>query len=144
MPEAKIGDILLYYEQYGKGAPLIMILGLGQDVATWGSQISQLADYIHLIVFDNRDSGKGSRCTESYTTKDMAGDTIGLMNQIKSPTLILVGANDELTPPCMAKEIKSEMPDAKLMIFDEGGHGLYWEIPDLFNNAVINFLANRV
>jgi 3-oxoadipate enol-lactonase len=34
MPKAKIGDIQLYYEEYGHGHPLIMVLGLGQDIAT--------------------------------------------------------------------------------------------------------------
>ncbi len=82
MPIAKIGDNQIYYELYGKGQPLIMILGLGQDIATWGLQISELSDYFHLIVFDNRDSGKSCRCTESYSTEDMAWDTIGLMEQL--------------------------------------------------------------
>jgi hypothetical protein len=35
MPGAKIGDIQVYYEQYGQGPPLVMILGLRQDIATW-------------------------------------------------------------------------------------------------------------
>jgi pimeloyl-ACP methyl ester carboxylesterase len=35
MPEAKIGAIQLYYEEHGQGPPLVMILGLGQDIATW-------------------------------------------------------------------------------------------------------------
>ena len=81
------------YEQYGKGDPLIMILGLGQDIATWGFQISQLSDYFHLIVFDNRDSGKSCRCTESYTTEDMARDTIGLMDHLEISQAHILGVS---------------------------------------------------
>ncbi len=93
MPKAKIGDIQIYYEQYGKGEPLIMILGLGQDIATWGFQISRPSDYFHLIVFDNRDSGKSCRCTESYTTEDMAWDTIGLMDQLEITRAHVLGTS---------------------------------------------------
>ena len=71
-------------------------------------------------------------------------NTKGRLNKIKKPTMIMVGGNDELTPPSMAKELKSEMPNSKLLIFDEGGHGLYWELPLLFNKAVLDFLSSPV
>jgi pimeloyl-ACP methyl ester carboxylesterase len=55
----------------------------------------------------------------------------------------MVGKDDELTPPNMAKELESEIPNAKLMIFEQGGHGLYWEIPQRFNTAVVEFLNSQ-
>ena len=82
MSEAQIGEIQLHYEEYGKGPPLLMILGLGQDIATWGFQVSELSNHLRLIVFDNRDSGRSSRCLETYTTEIMARDTIGLMDRL--------------------------------------------------------------
>ena len=65
MSKATIGDIELYYEEHGQGQPMIMVLGLGQDIATWGFQIEELSKHVRLIVFDNRDSGKSSRCKDS-------------------------------------------------------------------------------
>jgi pimeloyl-ACP methyl ester carboxylesterase len=82
MAEAKIGTIQIHYEEYGRGQPLIMILGLGQDVSTWGLQIPELSRHFRLIVFDNRDAGKSARSTEAYTTKTMALDTLGLMDHL--------------------------------------------------------------
>jgi 3-oxoadipate enol-lactonase len=82
MPKAKIGEIQINYEEYGQGTPLMMILGLGQDIATWGFQISELSKHFRLIIFDNRDSGKSSRCSEFYSTETMAGDCIGLMDYL--------------------------------------------------------------
>ena len=82
MPNAKIGDIQLYYEEYGQGPPLVMILGLGQDIATWRFQVPDLSQHVRLIVFDNRDSGKSSRCTKHYTTKSMARDVLSLMDYL--------------------------------------------------------------
>jgi pimeloyl-ACP methyl ester carboxylesterase len=49
MPLAKIGDIQIHYEEYGEGPPLIMILGLGQDTATWKFQISDFSEHFRLI-----------------------------------------------------------------------------------------------
>jgi pimeloyl-ACP methyl ester carboxylesterase len=93
MPTANIGDIQIYYEEYGRGMPLIMILGLGQDIATWKFQIAALSRHTRLIVFDNRDSGKSSRCTENYTTEIMAQDTLGLMDHLGIERAHLLGTS---------------------------------------------------
>ena len=41
------------------------------------------------------------------------------------------------------KELESEIPKAKLLIFEQGGHGLYWEVPELFNRSVVDFLNSQ-
>jgi pimeloyl-ACP methyl ester carboxylesterase len=95
------------------------------------------------------------RFTKNYLTKNSAAferqlnanvrhDTRNQLKEIKIPTLILVGKDDELTPPNMAEEMSSEIPNSKLLIFDQGGHGLYWEVPDLFNKAVLDFVKNQI
>jgi 3-oxoadipate enol-lactonase len=93
MPKATIGDLGLYYEEHGSGEPLIMVLGLGQDVATWGFQISELSKHLRLIVFDNRDSGKSSRCPDNYTTESMGQDILGLMNHLRIKKTHLLGTS---------------------------------------------------
>lgn len=93
MPKAKIGEIQIYYEEYGQGLPLIMILGLGQDNATWGFQISEFSKQFRVIVLDNRDSGKSSRCSEIYTTEMMARDTLGLMDYLGIERTHLLGTS---------------------------------------------------
>ena len=93
------------------------------------------------------------RLTKNYLTRNSAAferqlnanithDTRNQLGEIKSPTLILVGKDDELTPPNMAEKLSSEIPDSKLLIFGQGGHGLYWEVPDLFNKAVLDFIIS--
>ncbi|UCE52179.1 MAG: alpha/beta fold hydrolase [Desulfobacterales bacterium] len=91
------------------------------------------------------------RLTKNYLTRNSAAferqlnanithDTRNQLGEIKSPTLILVGKDDELTSPNMAEELRSEIPDSKLLICKQGGHALYWEVPDLFNKAVLDFI----
>jgi 3-oxoadipate enol-lactonase len=87
----------------------------------------------------SRDSDAFKRQIKS----NVVHDTRGRLNGITVPTLILVGKDDELTPIKMAEEMKSEIPNAELLVFEQGGHGLYWEIPDLFNKAVVDFLNGQ-
>jgi pimeloyl-ACP methyl ester carboxylesterase len=94
------------------------------------------------------------RFTKTYLTRESAAferqlnanirhDTRNQLREIKVQTLILVGKDDELTPRKMAEELSSEIPVSKLFVFEQGGHGLYWEIPDLFNKAVLDFIRPK-
>jgi pimeloyl-ACP methyl ester carboxylesterase len=93
MPDAKIGDIQIHYEEYGEGPPLIMILGLGQDTATWEFQVSDLSEHFRLILLDNRDSGRSSSCPKAYTTETMAGDILGLMDHLGMARAHILGTS---------------------------------------------------
>jgi len=86
---------------------------------------------------------RNSEAFERQMKSNVVHDTRGRLNSITMPTLILVGKDDELTPLRMLEEIKSEMPHAKLQVFEQGGHGLYWEVPDLFNKAILDFLNGQ-
>ena len=93
MPIARIRDIELYYEEHGQGPPLIMVLGLGQDIATWEFQIAELSRHLRLIVLDNRDSGQSSRCSVNYTTEVMARDILDLMEHLRIDRVHLLGTS---------------------------------------------------
>jgi pimeloyl-ACP methyl ester carboxylesterase len=93
MPFARIGDVEIYYEIHGKGHPLTMILGLGQDIATWGLQIPELSEEFKVVIFDNRDSGRSSRFNGNYNTIDMAMDTLGLMDYLGMDRFHLLGTS---------------------------------------------------
>jgi 3-oxoadipate enol-lactonase len=86
---------------------------------------------------------RNSPAFERQMKANVTHDVRGQLNRISAPTLILVGRQDELTPPQMAKELEAEMPDARLSVLERGGHGLYWEIPNLFNKAVLDFLKDH-
>ena len=86
---------------------------------------------------------RNSSAFERQMKANVTHDVRGQLNRITVPTLILVGKQDELTPPRMAKELKTEMADARLVVLEQGGHGLYWEVPNLFNKAVLDFLNEQ-
>ena len=58
MPIAKINGINLYYEDYGKGDPLVLIAGFSVDHSVWQPVIDLLSHCYRVIVFDNRGVGQ--------------------------------------------------------------------------------------
>jgi pimeloyl-ACP methyl ester carboxylesterase len=61
---------------------------------------------------------------------------------VKVPTLVVVGDDDRLTPPAMAKSIADAIPGARLAIIPTAGHLSNIEQPAAFNAAVLDFLAS--
>jgi 3-oxoadipate enol-lactonase len=70
----------------------------------------------------------------------MAHDTLGRLGSIRARTLVLVGAEDVLTPPAESRVLAAAIPGARLVELPRGGHGFTGEYPDEFNAAVIDFL----
>lgn len=69
-------------------------------------------------------------------------NTLARLNLIKSPTLVLVGEQDRLTPPWICKEVADGIPNSKFKIIDGDGssHVLPLERPNDFNDVVLSFL----
>jgi len=82
MPEMAFQDRRIHHDEYGKGAPLILIPGLGQDNATWGFQVPVFSKSFRVIAPDNRDAGRSFRSSAPYSSEDMADDLIGLMDRL--------------------------------------------------------------
>lgn len=70
-------------------------------------------------------------------------DTRDRLDQIKAPTLVLVGREDILTPVHLSEELVAGLPGAELVILDGGGHAFSGEISEKFNRAVLEFLAKQ-
>jgi pimeloyl-ACP methyl ester carboxylesterase len=115
---ARANGVDLCYEIFGDPAaePMIMIMGLGAQMIQWDDDLCRLlaARGFRVIRFDNRDIGKsgklsgGGRLTAMellklrflkipvqapYKLRDMAQDTIGLMDALGIQSAHLVGAS---------------------------------------------------
>lgn len=64
------------------------------------------------------------------------------LRRVNVPTLIMVGENDNRTPPGFSRLIYELIPDSKLVIVDDAGHCLALERPDVVNAEIINFLRS--
>lgn len=68
-------------------------------------------------------------------------DTLARLGQIKAPTLVLTGDSDLLIPCACSDVLAEKIPGAKLEKITGGSHGFNFETPDVFNKAVLDFLA---
>ncbi len=62
------------------------------------------------------------------------------LSAIACPTLVMVGEEDRLTPPAMAQELATAIPNAKLITLSGAGHVANLEDPARFNVALLDFL----
>ena len=63
------------------------------------------------------------------------------LKELKLPTLVIAGAADLYTPPAIARMISAEIAGSRLMLVPEAGHSPYWEQPQIFNRAILDFLG---
>ena len=68
-------------------------------------------------------------------------DTVARLGQIKAPTLVLTGDSDLLIPCACSDLLAAKIPGARLTKIPGGSHGFNFETPDLFNQAVLDFLG---
>jgi 3-oxoadipate enol-lactonase len=64
------------------------------------------------------------------------------LGQITAPTLVITGDADRLIPPANSDILAKGIPGAKLVKIPGGSHGFNFETPDVFNRAVLDFLAS--
>jgi 3-oxoadipate enol-lactonase len=68
-------------------------------------------------------------------------DRTELLPRIQVPTLVIVGEEDEVTPPEVARQMAEAIPNARLVVLPSAGHLANVEAPEAFNEAVRTFLG---
>lgn len=63
---------------------------------------------------------------------------------ITTPTLLVWGLNDTITPPIVAHEFNRLIPNSTLRFIDKCCHAPMMEHPEKFNDLVGDFIANEV
>ena len=91
MPTAKVGDINLYYEVHGKGAPLVMIMGYTLRGEHGAELRDKLALEYRVIVPDNRGTGRSDKPEMPYTARMMADDVAGLLDVLGITSTSILG-----------------------------------------------------
>lgn len=64
-----------------------------------------------------------------------------ILGNITSPTLTIVGTDDYFTPAENSINIVEKVPGAWLIQIKDAGHGLMYQYPEIFNEAVLSFLS---
>jgi pimeloyl-ACP methyl ester carboxylesterase len=69
------------------------------------------------------------------------GTRLKRLSSIRVPALVLVGADDILTPPAFSRVLVRRLGRARLKVLP-GGHAFFLEQADLFNRTVVTFLRS--
>ena len=91
MPRARVGDIGIHYEVQGGGEPLVLVMGLGSNLAGWMFQLLEFSRRYRVITFDNRGVGRTDAPDAAYSIEMMAGDTVGLMDALEIESAHVLG-----------------------------------------------------
>lgn len=67
-------------------------------------------------------------------------DVMTRLGEIQQNTLVLCGADDQMTPPRFAQYLTSSLPQAQLMVVPNAGHMVMLEQPGIVANSLLSFL----
>jgi pimeloyl-ACP methyl ester carboxylesterase len=86
------GEIELYYEDHGKGRPVVLIHGWPLSGASWERQVPPLLAAGHrVITYDRRGFGHSSKPATGYDYNTLAQDLNALMTRLDLHDVTLVG-----------------------------------------------------
>ena len=68
--------------------------------------------------------------------------TFARLEDIRAPTLLITGDVDPYTPPPVLELFRQHIPNATTVVIPECSHSAFWEQPETFNRAVLDFLAS--
>jgi len=69
--------------------------------------------------------------------------TFASLEGIKVPTLLLTGDADLYAPPAVLRLFSARIKSSESVIVPEAGHSAYWEQPEIFNRAVLEFVRKH-
>lgn len=91
---APVNGIRIWFAEFGRGEPVILLHGGLANANYWGNQVRVLAKTYHVIVMDSRGHGRSTRDDRPFGYDLMASDVIGLMQFLKIDKAAIVGWSD--------------------------------------------------
>ncbi len=99
----------------------------------------EIVDEVYATVNDRNKLIRTLAIAKSAIRHNMAKD----LPKMNTPTCIIWGKNDNVTPPEVADDFNRLLPDSDLYWIDKCGHAAMMEHPDLFNELFHDWLQKR-
>ncbi len=99
----------------------------------------EIVDEVYETVNDRNKLIKTLAIAKSAIRHNMAKD----LPKMTTPTCIIWGKNDNVTPPEVADEFQELLPDSDLFWIDKCGHAAMMEHPEAFNEILHDWLNSR-
>ena len=99
----------------------------------------EIVDEVFAVVNDRNKLLKTLAIAKSAIRHNMAKD----LPNMSTPTCIIWGKQDNVTPPNVAEEFHEKLPDSHLFWIDKCGHAAMMEHPEEFNEILDGWLQKR-
>ncbi len=99
----------------------------------------EIVDDVFSIVNNRHTAIRTLALAKSAIRHNMAKD----LPKMNTPTCLIWGKNDSVTPPEVAKDFENLLPDASLYWIDKCGHTPMMEHPEEFNSILASWLKNK-
>lgn len=129
------GDIDIAYKVFGKGDPLLLVMGYSGTMDLWAVDVlKELASQYKVIIFDNRGMGKTTASDKEFTIELFADDTRGLLDALGIERTHVLGWS---LGTYIAQELTLRHPDRveKLILYagDCGGKEAIYPSPEILD-----------
>jgi aminoacrylate hydrolase len=91
MPKATVSDGEIYYEDVGRGDPLIFVSGLSGIARYWQPQLALFSARFRVITYDQRGTGASDKIQRKFSLDQMATELAGLMDALGIARAHIVG-----------------------------------------------------
>jgi pimeloyl-ACP methyl ester carboxylesterase len=71
----------------------------------------------------------------------VTGERYASLKNIPHPTLVVNGHDDIMVPTVNSFILQQKLPDARLLLFPDSGHGAHFQFPEEFAEAAARFLG---
>lgn len=99
----------------------------------------EIVDEVYATVNDRNKLIKTLAIAKSAIRHNMSKD----LPNMETPTCIIWGKNDVVTPPEVAEVFQELLPDSDLFWIDKCGHAAMMEHPEEFNQILLQWLIDR-
>ncbi|MET0625964.1 MAG: alpha/beta fold hydrolase [Pyrinomonadaceae bacterium] len=93
MAEFEVEGLRLYYEERGRGEPLVLVPGFGTGAWIWYRQTDVFAGHFRAVVFDPRGVGRSEGRDEPRPMRGFADDVAALLDELKVERAHVLGAS---------------------------------------------------
>jgi aminoacrylate hydrolase len=91
MPKVTLSHGEIYYEDVGRGDPLIFVSGLSGIARYWQPQVALFSAYFRVITYDQRGTGASDKMQREFSVDQMAAELAELMNALHIARAHVVG-----------------------------------------------------
>jgi pimeloyl-ACP methyl ester carboxylesterase len=91
---APVDGIRIYYAEFGRGEPVILLHGGLGNLEQFSNQIPALETHYKVIALDSRGHGRSTRSATPFSYHLMADDVLSIMDYLRIPKAVVVGWSD--------------------------------------------------